>query len=306
MAYNTDCCYCLEPLDRTVTNDRGEVIAVPTTVLKCGHAFCSECFAEAIAKNVGTFDGNTRNQCALCLTPFCSPIETDAHTAVVLEQYELEIERLESTVEDQRVKLKQQAFILKVRGEHLRRKDDAINSLAQIHELMILNLSASGQVKDSGELRRLLRTVQEWCGESMDDDDDDSIEVESMSASLLRKRRAATVIQCWLQRRQLRTRLLHRRRSGWTRDQWSTFNAASIAGPSFRDLLLRPDLDESEDSDMDTGEDSYSYYHRHFPDSDDEQIVVPGYDNDEGQVVDGYVRMREWRDVQSPFDDGHG
>ena len=254
MAYNTDCCYCLEPLDRTVTNDRGEVIAVPTTVLKCGHAFCSECFAEAIAKNVGTFDGNTRNQCALCLTPFCSPIETDAHTAVVLEQYELEIERLESTVEDQRVKLKQQAFILKVRGEHLRRKDDAINSLAQIHELMILNLSASGQVKDSGELRRLLRTVQEWCGESMDDDDDDddddSTEVESISVS-----------------------------------------------------RLRPDLDESEDSDMDTGEDSYNYS---FPDSDDEQLVVHGYDDDVGQVVDGYVRMREWRDVQSPFDDGHG
>lgn len=300
MAYNTDCCYCLESLDRTVSNDRGEVIAVPTTVLKCGHAFCSECFAEAIAKNVGTFDGNTRNQCALCLTPFCSPIETDAHTAVVLEQYELEIERLESTVEDQRVKLKQQAFILKVRGEHLRRKDDAINSLAQIHELMILNLSASGQVKDSGELRRLLRTVQEWCGESMDDDD--STEVESISVSLLRKR-AATVIQCLMRRRRLRNRLQHRRRSGWTRDQWSTFNAASIAGPSFRDLLLRPDLDESEDSDMDTGEDSYNYS---FPDSDDEQLVVHGYDDDVGQVVDGYIRMREWRAGQSPFDDGHG
>jgi len=40
-----------------------------------------------VAKNTGTPEGNTRNQCPMCRAPMCEPIEPSAHTSALIENY---------------------------------------------------------------------------------------------------------------------------------------------------------------------------------------------------------------------------
>lgn len=49
-------------------------------VTKCGHEFCTGCLLNAVAKNTGTVQGTTRNQCPMCREVLCDPIERDAQT----------------------------------------------------------------------------------------------------------------------------------------------------------------------------------------------------------------------------------
>tara|TARA_B110000211_G_scaffold234886_1_gene307101 strand:+ start:5500 stop:5949 length:450 start_codon:yes stop_codon:yes gene_type:complete len=83
------CPLCLEQL--------GDYIAT----LKCGHRYCSECILNAVAKNTGTVEGNTRNQCPMCRAKICDKIEPDAfimekitNFGTALDDYDVKVHEL--------------------------------------------------------------------------------------------------------------------------------------------------------------------------------------------------------------------
>lgn len=65
-----------------------------TSVLKCGHKFCSECIIGNIAINTGTQEGTSRNLCPLCREPLCQEVLPSAKYTIRIEDLEGEVKKL--------------------------------------------------------------------------------------------------------------------------------------------------------------------------------------------------------------------
>jgi len=75
-----------------------DVISEASTILKCGHKFCSECILNSVALNTGTEEGTSRNRCPLCRVPMCEEVEPSEKIKIRMGdlKYELETERITS------------------------------------------------------------------------------------------------------------------------------------------------------------------------------------------------------------------
>ena len=71
-----------------------DVISEASTILKCGHKFCSECILNSVALNIGT----SRNRCPLCRVHMCEEVEPSEKIKIRMGdlKYELETERITS------------------------------------------------------------------------------------------------------------------------------------------------------------------------------------------------------------------
>lgn len=75
-----------------------DVISEASSILKCGHKFCSECILNSVALNTGTEEGTSRNLCPLCRVPMCEKVEPSEKIKIRMDdlKYELETERITS------------------------------------------------------------------------------------------------------------------------------------------------------------------------------------------------------------------
>ena len=75
-----------------------DVISEASSILKCGHKFCSECILNSVALNTGTEEGTSRNLCPLCRVPMCEEVEPSEKIKIRMGdlKYELETERITS------------------------------------------------------------------------------------------------------------------------------------------------------------------------------------------------------------------
>tara|TARA_B110000208_G_scaffold68624_1_gene88693 strand:+ start:362 stop:991 length:630 start_codon:yes stop_codon:yes gene_type:complete len=75
-----------------------DVISEASSILKCGHKFCSECILNSVALNTGTEEGTSRNRCPLCRVPMCEEVEPSEKIKIRMGdlKYELETERITS------------------------------------------------------------------------------------------------------------------------------------------------------------------------------------------------------------------
>ena len=79
---NTTCPICCEELGA----------ARATT--ECGHAYCTRCLLDAVAKNVGTEEGSTRTQCPMCRRSMCDEVEPSQNLTIRLSDLENEVNDL--------------------------------------------------------------------------------------------------------------------------------------------------------------------------------------------------------------------
>ena len=77
-----------------------ELLGDATATLNCGHKYCTECLLNSLAKNVGTVVGNTRNQCPMCRSIICCPVEPDASITEKIRNFRNIIVELNETLED--------------------------------------------------------------------------------------------------------------------------------------------------------------------------------------------------------------
>jgi hypothetical protein len=75
-----------------------DVISEASSILKCGHKFCSECILNSVALNTGTEEGTSRRLCPLCRVPMCEEVEPSEKNKIRMDdlKYELEAERITS------------------------------------------------------------------------------------------------------------------------------------------------------------------------------------------------------------------
>ena len=71
-----------------------DVLGAARATTECGHAYCTRCLLDAVAKNVGTEEGSTRNQCPMCRSNICDEVEPSQNLTIRLSDLEDEVSDL--------------------------------------------------------------------------------------------------------------------------------------------------------------------------------------------------------------------
>ena len=71
-----------------------DVLGAARATTECGHAYCTRCLLDAVAKNVGTEEGSTRNQCPMCRSNICDEVEPSQNLTIRLSDLENEVNDL--------------------------------------------------------------------------------------------------------------------------------------------------------------------------------------------------------------------
>jgi hypothetical protein len=121
----TQCPLCLETL--------GDANAT----LKCCHQFCTECLLNSVAKNTGTPEGNTRNQCPLCRVLMCDTIEPDAGAATLVDNLRNTVGDLEDEVDELNEQLNWANFTLDQRRKKIHQQHEKLAGIQFINNLLL-------------------------------------------------------------------------------------------------------------------------------------------------------------------------
>jgi len=71
-----------------------DVLGAARATTECGHAYCTRCLLDAVAKNVGTEEGSTRTQCPMCRRSMCDEVEPSQNLTIRLSDLENEVNDL--------------------------------------------------------------------------------------------------------------------------------------------------------------------------------------------------------------------
>ena len=77
-----------------------EVLGTASATTECGHAFCTRCLLDAVAKNVGSEEGSTRNLCPMCRSNICDEVEPSKTITIRLGDLEDQVEYLNDELDD--------------------------------------------------------------------------------------------------------------------------------------------------------------------------------------------------------------
>ena len=159
-----------------------EVLGTASATTECGHAFCTRCLLDAVAKNVGSEEGSTRNLCPLCRSNICDEVEPSKNLTIRLSDLEARCESAEDTVEYLNEDLEAAASMSAAVAETFRDNFSRMETLMTTKDERIATLGLkldtvrSDVMIDAARQRRILDLILPAHERvfSSDDGDDDS------------------------------------------------------------------------------------------------------------------------------------